>query len=96
MVRAHAACEEGVAIEQEVVGGDRRGDVGRRGRDELCRLSRRDVLEHDPKRGKRCVSGASTRSRKTRSRSKMSTAGSVTSPWTSSGMPQSDIASSTA
>ncbi len=52
MVRAHAAEEERVSIHEQMMRGDRGGDIPAGHFDELRRLARGDVLEHDPQRRK--------------------------------------------
>ena len=94
-MRPQPAREQGVAVDVEVLRSHRRRDV-RAGRlDEGHRLGGGDMLEHDLElRENRRPAAESIRSMNTASRSKMSTSGSVTSPWTSSGIPTRCIASS--
>jgi len=91
VVRADATHEKRVAVHEQVVRGDRRRDVRTGDLDVLHRVSSGDVLEHDLELGKAIDGGASTSSMKAFSRSKMSIAGSVDSPWINSGMPTSSI-----
>ena len=81
-VRPDAAREDRVAVDDQVLRRDRRGDVRAGCLDEIHGLGRGDMLEHDLQRREVAHQRRSTRSMNTASRSKTSTSGSVTSPWT--------------
>ena len=87
VMRSDATLEDGIAIVEQVMGGDGRRDRGRRCPHVVRRILGGDVLQHDFQRGKSRTIGFKTRSMNTTSRSKISTSGSVTSPWINNGKP---------
>ena len=63
VMRTDAALEERVAIQQQVLRRDRRGDARPRAPHELDGVARRDVLEHDAQPGNALDDAARARAR---------------------------------